>query len=129
MFVGAFWFMSTFYILSADVLQYGAAIFTFQQGIRWAMLSCMNEFSLAAAAAFEASEHRFSRLTSTIAGLVYFLVCSPIWVYYGILSVYHATPSSPPSLLINVAIPVIYAVSQYPLYTKVYWNRLTNLWG
>lgn len=127
MFVGAFWFIETFHTLSDNILQYGDTIFTFQQGIRWAMLSCMNEFCLAAAAAFEASEHRVSRLSSTIAGLVYFVICSPVWMYYAFQAVYHANPSSPWSLLINVAIPVLYAVSQYPIYTVVYWKRLSKL--
>ena len=127
MFVGAFWFIETFHILSANIMQYGHTIFTFQQGIRWAMLSCMNEFSLAAASAFEASENKFWRLTSTIAGLVYFVICSPIWLYYAFQAVYHSNPSSPWSLLLNVAIPVLYAVSQYPIYTVVYWKRLLKL--
>jgi hypothetical protein len=127
MFCGAFWFVSTFHTLSDNVLQYGYTIFSFQQGIRWAMLSCMNEFCLAAAAAFEASDHRVSRLSSTIAGLIYFIVCSPVWLYYVFASIYHANPYSPPSLVLNAAVPVLFAVSQYPLYTKVYWKRLMQL--
>jgi hypothetical protein len=63
---------------------------------------------------------------STVAGLVYFLICSPIWLFYTVKSIWMA-PDWIYVLVVNAAIPAIFAVTQYPLYVKCYWKRLFKL--
>jgi hypothetical protein len=69
MFVGGFWAVTTF-----DLLEYSGqpvSISYFQQAVRWAMLSCSNEFALALGAALRSEDSLWARLMSTWAGLLY----------------------------------------------------------
>mmetsp|Transcript_9496 Transcript_9496/g.19362 ORF Transcript_9496/g.19362 Transcript_9496/m.19362 type:complete len:259 (+) Transcript_9496:74-850(+) len=124
MFVGGLYAMKTFHILDSN--SNIASIDDFQQAIRWAMLSCSNECSLAVGGALDLANHRSIRLTSTVAGLVYFLICSPVWFFYALRAVY-VCDTRPVVLLVNAAIPMLYAATQYPLFVKVYWKRLMKL--
>ncbi|GMH61620.1 hypothetical protein TrLO_g9917 [Triparma laevis f. longispina] len=125
MFVGAIWSFKTFKTLyktsSID------SINDFQQAIRWAMLSCSNECSLAVGGALDLAEKREIRITSTVAGLIYFIICSPIWVFYALRAIYGAD-TKPIILVVNAAIPMVYAFTQYPLFIKVYWKRFLRLY-
>ena len=123
--VGAIWALKTFNILdSAASID---SIADFQQAIRWAMLSCSNECSLAVGGALDLAEKREIRMTSTVAGLVYFLICSPVWIFYALRAIYGAD-TKPIILIVNAAIPMLYAFTQYPLFIKVYWKRLLKLY-
>ena len=53
------------------------------------MLSCSNEFMLGLGAALQQPEHPWARRSSTLVGLVYFLVFSPVWIYYSLAACYH----------------------------------------
>ncbi|GMI34081.1 hypothetical protein TeGR_g13152, partial [Tetraparma gracilis] len=131
MFVGGFWAVTTF-----DLLEYSGqpvSISYFQQAVRWAMLSCSNEFALALGAALRSEDSLWARLMSTWAGLLYFLVASPVWIYYVLVSCYECYKSSglitnTLCLWLNTAVPIAYAVTQYPLFIQVYNKRLKKLY-
>ena len=125
MFVGGFWALATYDILHMQNLV--RSISFFQQAVRWAMLSCSNEFALALGAALRSDEELWARRLSTWAGLIYFLVFSPIWIVYVMSSCYYGGRYNW-FLWLNTAVPILYAVTQYPLYIKVYNKRLKKLY-
>mmetsp|Transcript_37855 Transcript_37855/g.107046 ORF Transcript_37855/g.107046 Transcript_37855/m.107046 type:complete len:305 (+) Transcript_37855:112-1026(+) len=127
MFVGGFWALATFDVLREMGLE--STISYFQQAIRWAMLSCSNEFALGLGGALGREEDRWARLMSTWAGLLYFLVASPVWIFCIICALVTCYKNHGVSfcLVLNAAVPVLYAATQYPLFVTVYFKRLKKL--
>ena len=127
MFTGAVWSLATRNaLLAAGNFQ---GISHGERAYQWAILSCANESSMALAAALGKDENRSFRMLSTAAGLVYFLVASPIWFLYATRMLSISLGTTPLPVILYTAPPVLYAVHTYPRYVVAYIRRWRRLLG